>query len=143
MQIKYSDDLNSNIYTDGLAIRKEVFVDEQSVPENMEVDEYEDRCTYVTIYEDDKAIATARYFPTDDDGVHIQRVAVIKSSRKKGIASLLIEDIIEHTKKENYKYAILGAQDQAQGFYKKLGFKVIGDQYLDAGILHHDMKLDY
>ncbi|MFC6324127.1 GNAT family N-acetyltransferase [Companilactobacillus baiquanensis] len=141
IEIKYSNNLNSNIYQDDLMIRKKVFVDEQKVPASLEVDKMEKVCIYATLYIDEQPAATARYFPTDDNGIHIQRVAVLKKYRKQGLASLLLKDIFKQVKKD-YQYIILGAQDQAQNFYKKLGFKVISDQYVDAGILHHDMRLD-
>lgn len=140
-EIKYSNSLNSKVYQDDLAIRKKVFVEEQKVPSSLEVDEMENRCMYATLYIDKNPAATARYFPTEDNGVHIQRVAVLKEFRKQGLASFLLKDIFKKVKKD-YQYIILGAQDQAQEFYKKLGLRVVSDQYLDAGILHHDMRLD-
>lgn len=140
-EIKYTDDLNSKIYQDDLMIRKQVFVTEQKVPSSLEVDSMENQCTYATLYIDGDPAATARYFPTEDNGIHIQRVAVLKEFRKQGLASFLLKNIFKKVSK-NYQYIILGAQDQAQGFYKKLGLHVVSDQYLDAGILHHDMRLD-
>jgi len=140
-KIKHTTDINSTIYTDSLNIRKTVFVKEQKVPQNLEIDNLEADCTYFNLYLDDKAVATARFYPTDDNGVHVQRVAVLKEFRNQGLASFLLKDIFRKAKKD-YQYIILGAQDQAQEFYKKLGFHVVSDQYLDAGILHHDMRLD-
>lgn len=141
-EIKYSDDLNSKIYQDDLMIRKKVFSQEQNVPLELEVDDNEDKCTYATLYVDKTPVATARYFPTEDNGIHVQRVAVLKQFRKQGLASILLKDIFKTAKNSGHKYIILGAQDQAQPFYKKLGFKVVSDQYKDAGILHHDMQLN-
>ncbi|GKQ43191.1 acetyltransferase [Companilactobacillus sp. RD055328] len=140
MEIKLSTDLKSPIYQDALNIRYKVFVDEQDVPENMEIDEYEDISTYFVGYIDDQPVVTARCFPTDDNGWHVQRVATYKEYRKRGLAKELLEYIEQVAKQEDYDYLILGAQDQAQGFYLKLGYQVIGDQYMDAGIEHHDMK---
>ncbi|WP_125708471.1 GNAT family N-acetyltransferase [Companilactobacillus zhongbaensis] len=139
-EIKTTTDLNSQIYRDCLNIRTKVFVEEQKVPADMEVDDYEDKCKYYTLYVDQTPAATARYYPTDDNGIHVQRVAVSKDFRKQGLASEVINRIIKDAKTNGYSYVILGAQDQANGFYKKLGFKVVGGQYLDAGILHHDMR---
>ncbi|MFD1472782.1 GNAT family N-acetyltransferase [Companilactobacillus mishanensis] len=141
-EIRTSNDLNSTVYKDGLYIRTTVFVDEQNVPPELEIDEFEDKCTYNTLYVNGAAAATARYFPTDDNGIHVQRVAVLKKYRKKGLASELLKHIMKQAQENSYDYIILGAQDQANGFYKKLGFEVIGDQYLDAGILHHDMRIE-
>lgn len=139
-EIKVSNDLNSNVYKDSLKIRQAVFVEEQKVPADIEVDANEDKCIYNTLYVEEKPAATARYYPTPDNGIHIQRVAVLKDYRQKGLASELINKIAVDAKTQGYTYIVLGAQDQANGFYKKLGFKVIGEQYEEAGILHHEMK---
>lgn len=140
--IKHSTDTNSNIYQDSVNIRTTVFVDEQNVPKDLEIDSMEDKCTYFNVYQDDKAVATARFYPTDDNGIHIQRVAVLKKYRQNHLGSELLRYIFNFAKEKNYDYVILGAQDHAQNFYKKLGFKVVGEQYREAGILHHDMKLN-
>jgi len=133
---------DSTIYQDSLKIRKAVFVKEQQVPQNLEIDDIEDQCTYFNIYLDGQAVATARLSPTNDNGVHIQRVAVLKNFRKQHLGSELIKSMIDFARKNNFNYAILGAQDHAQPFYKKLGFEVVGEQYTEVGILHHDMKLN-
>lgn len=141
-KIKHSNDINSDIYHDNVNIRKDVFIKEQNVPEDLEIDDNEDKCTYFNLYIDDKAVATARIFPTADNGVHVQRVAVLKAFRHQNLGSDLLQSIIKYSKQNNFQYVILGAQDHAQKFYKQLGFKVIGEQYQEVGILHHDMKLD-
>lgn len=141
-EIKVSDSLDSTVYKDGLMIRTEVFVKEQSVPAELEIDENEGNCVYNTLYVDGLPAAVARYFPTTDNGIHIQRVAVLKKYRHQGLASELIDKITVDAKTKGYNYLILGAQDQANGFYRTLGFEIIGDQYQEAGILHHDMKKD-
>jgi len=141
-KIKHTTDINSTIYTDSLNIRKTVFVKEQKVPQNLEIDNLEADCTYFNLYLDDKAVATARFYPTDDNGVHVQRVAVLKEYRQKHLGSELLTAIFTYAKQQDYSYVILGAQDHAQKFYKKLGFEVIGRQYQEVGIAHHDMKLN-
>ena len=140
-EIKVSKDLNSDAYKDGLMIRTEVFVNEQNVPQKLEIAD-EDRCTYTTLYIDGSPAAVARYFPTEDNGLHIQRVAVLKQFRKQGLASELLEKIALDAKSQGYDHLILGAQDHANGFYKAIGYHVVGDQYEEAGILHHDMQKD-
>ncbi len=140
-EIKYSNDINSNVYKDSLNIRETVFVNEQNVPKNLEIDNLENKCTYFALYIGNKAVATARFYSMDDNGIHIQRVAVLKEFRQQHLGSELLKFILDYARKQNVSYVILGAQDHAQEFYKKLGFEVIGEQYLEAGILHHDMKL--
>lgn len=141
-EIKHTTDINSTIYRDSLSIRTQVFVKEQDVPKDLEVDSLENKCTYFNVYQNDHAVATARFFPTNDNGIHIQRVAVLKENRHQHLGSELLQYIFNYAKHKNYAYVILGAQDHAQGFYKELGFEVVGEQYREAGILHHDMKLN-
>ena len=141
-KIKHSNDTNSDIYQDSINIRTKVFVEEQNVPKNMEIDDMEDKCTYFNVYEDNQAVATARIFPTEDNGIHVQRVAVLKDYRQHHLGSQLLKFIFKYAKENNFNYVILGAQDHAQKFYKNLGFKVIGEPYQEVGIAHHDMKLD-
>ncbi|MGR3741238.1 GNAT family N-acetyltransferase [Companilactobacillus sp. DQM5] len=140
MEIKITTDLNSQIYKDALQIRKNVFVKEQNVPEDMEIDEFESNSTYLVGYKDSIPIVTARFYNTADNGWHIQRVATVKEFRKKGLAKQLLKHIENMAQNKHINYLILGAQDQAQEFYLKLGYHVIGEQYIDAGINHHDMK---
>lgn len=141
-EIKHSFGNKSTVYHDSLNIRKTVFVQEQHVSPDLEIDADEAKCTYFNIYQDHQAVATARVSPTNDNGVHIQRVAVLKAFRHQKLGSDLIQAIIQYARDNDYKYAVLGAQDHAQSFYKKLGFEVIGKQYTEVGIFHHDMKLN-
>lgn len=140
-KIKSSTDLNSQIYQDGLLIRKAVFVKEQNVPQELKVAGEQD-CTYFVLYRNDQAAGVARYYPTDDNGVHVQRVAILKEFRHQGLASELLNFISKQAKSQGYQYIILGAQDQAHKFYESLGFQTIGDQFEEAGILHHEMRKD-
>ncbi|MGI3100136.1 GNAT family N-acetyltransferase [Companilactobacillus alimentarius] len=141
-KIKYSNDTNSDIYKDSIKIREIVFVEEQNVPKSIEIDDDKVNCTYFTLYSDEKPVATARFQVTSDNGIHIQRVAVLKDYRQKHLGSFLLKYIFKYAQEHNFNYVILGAQDHAQAFYKKLGFKVIGQQYREAGIFHHDMRLN-
>lgn len=138
MKIISTRSLNSSIYQDSLKIRKKVFVQEQHVPNDIEIDEHENDCRYYVLY-NKLPIATARTYVTNDRGWHIQRVAVLRIYRQQGYARQMLTYIEQQARKQKISYLVLGAQDQAQGFYLKLGFKVKGQQYLDAGIKHHEM----
>lgn len=141
-EIKFATGNDSQIYSDSISIRKAVFIEEQNVPQELEIDDSEALCTYFVLYIGRKAVATARIFSTSDNGVHVQRVAVLKDYRQQHLGSELLKYIINYAKNHNFIYVILGAQDHAQDFYKRLGFQVFGPQYEEVGILHHDMKLN-
>ncbi|UQS81843.1 GNAT family N-acetyltransferase [Bombilactobacillus folatiphilus] len=139
MKIKTTTNIQSKIYNDSLNLRTEVFVDEQQVPTEREIDQDEANCRYYVGYRDSLPVVTARVLPETPVQWHIQRVAVKKRYRHQGLASQIMKEIEEHAKLEEIKNLVLNAQDQAQNFYKTLGYKVRGEQFLDAGIEHHQM----
>lgn len=138
LEIKSSNSLESLIYTDALAIRKEVFVAEQGVSLELEL-EGEKGPVYFTGYLNELPVATARVSEEKQGVWHIQRVAVKKAYRKQGLASQLLNAIEIKAKANGIHTLTLGAQDQAQTFYKKLGYHVVGAGFLEAGIKHHRM----
>jgi predicted GNAT family N-acyltransferase len=130
---------SANCYQDALKIRHLVFVNEQHVPLELEIDN-EERADYFVGYLDQTPVATARVTSQKDGAWHIQRVAVLIEYRQRGFASQILRYIEQVARKEQVPYLTLGAQDQAQGFYLKLGYQVIGDGFVDAGIKHHQMN---
>ena len=139
MKCSWSSDLNSTIYKDSLSIRNKVFVDEQQVPPEMEVDEFEDKTIYVVGYLDSIPVATARLLPMKQSTYKVQRVAVLKNYRGRQIGKEIMNEIEHFAIKNKYTSLILGAQDHAVGFYSSLDYKINSEGYLDAGIPHHDM----
>lgn len=136
--IKKTTDLTSDIYKDAVVIRKEVFVNEQRVPLKLELVGEQGPLHYVG-YLAEKPVATARAFAETAQTWHIQRVAVLKDYRHKGLASQLLQAIEQAARNEGIQTLTLGAQDSAQAFYHKLGYQVVGEGFLDAGIAHHRM----
>lgn len=139
MNFSWSTDLNSTIYEDSLSIRNTVFVDEQHVPPEMEVDEFENLATYVTGYLNSVPVVTARLLPIDQYTYKVQRVAVLKGYRGRKIGKQIMIEIERFAIENNRTSLILGAQDQAMNFYVSLGYLINSEGYLDAGIAHHDM----
>ncbi|KRL63586.1 GNAT family N-acetyltransferase [Lactobacillus psittaci] len=140
MFIKISKDLNSKLYQDCLNLRKEVFIKEQGVPPELEVESQTDeQALYFGGYLDNQLVSCARVKLEDDKTWHIQRVATKKNFRGRGLAKELFNKIDAEAKKRCITTLTLDAQDQAQGFYLKLGYKVVGQGFMDAGIPHHRM----
>lgn len=138
MEIKSSNSLESSVYKDALALRKEVFIMEQGVSLELEV-AGEKGPLYFTGYLDELPVATARTFEEEPGVWHIQRVAVKKEHRGQGLASELLNGIEVSARDHKINTLTLGAQDQAQAFYKKLGYQVVGEGFMEAGIAHHRM----
>jgi ElaA protein len=124
-----------------LRLRRLVFIEEQQVPEDEEVDGDDDHCTHILARVDGIAMGAAR-FQYIDGKAKIQRVCVLKEARGTGLGAQLMRGILETIKTEGkVETAVLGSQTHALAFYEKLGFSAFGDEYLDAGILHQDMKI--
>tara|TARA_B100001964_G_C14111561_1_gene544074 strand:- start:52 stop:471 length:420 start_codon:yes stop_codon:yes gene_type:complete len=116
-------------------IRFEVFVDEQNVPEDLEIDGLDDEAKHVLAYIDDEAIGTGRIL---SDG-HIGRVAVLKKYRGLGIGNSVMRELIKWAQQNKLEKLWLSSQWHAHSFYLDLGFVCEGDIYEEAGIDHIKM----
>ena len=129
----------------GFKLRTEVFVNEQNVPKELELDEKDNSeyTIHIGYFKDDKLIGVARLIDMDKDIIHIGRVAIDKNHRGEGIGYKLIlgcEDIAKNVLNKDFTIE-LGAQLYAENFYKKLGYNRVNNNiYIDAGIKHIDMK---
>ena len=129
----------------GFALRIKVFVKEQNVPIELELDDkdHSDNTVHIGYFHDDRLIGVARLIDMDKDIIHIGRVVIDKDYRGKGIGRKLIVGC-ETTAKNILKREViieLSAQIQAEKFYESLGYNRVNDKiYLDAGIEHVDMR---
>ncbi len=129
----------------GFKLRTEVFVNEQNVPKELELDEKDNSeyTIHIGYFKDDKLIGVARLIDIDKDVIHIGRVAIDKNHRGEGIGYKLIlgcEDIAKNVLNKDFNIE-LSAQVYAETFYKKLGYNRINNNiYIDAGIEHIDMR---
>ena len=141
MKIRTTTHTTSATYQDALAIRQTVFVEEQHVDPALEVDADEARGIYFVAYEAGLPIGCARILP-EDYGYHVQRVAVEKAFRHRGIGRALLEAIRDFAVQVNVGELRLGAQLQALGFYKALGYTPTGKPpFEEAGIQHQELFL--
>tara|TARA_B100001971_G_scaffold215182_1_gene259138 strand:- start:84176 stop:84616 length:441 start_codon:yes stop_codon:yes gene_type:complete len=119
-------------------IRKNVFIIEQGVPKDLELDEYDKSAMHVLALYDSKAVGCARVREFSDY-YKVERVAVLREFRGKGIAReimLFIENDIVCKKKD----IVLNAQASVIDFYTKLGYVGEGKRFMEAGIEHLKMK---
>ncbi|MFD1514979.1 GNAT family N-acetyltransferase [Halomarina rubra] len=147
---------------DALAVRRTVFIEEQAVPEDLELDAYDDApdTTHLVAYDGDRPVGTARLRPydgetheerrdgDDGDGEHqtgtvgkVQRVAVVADRRGEGWGRRLVT-CIEHVARERgFDRLTLDVQTHAREFYEGLDYEVVSeDEFLDAGIPHVEME---
>ena len=129
----------------GFALRIEVFVKEQKVPIELELDDkdHSDNTVHIGYFHEDNLIGVARLIDMDKDVIHIGRVVIDKEYRGQGIGRELIigcENIAQHILKRKIVIE-LSAQIQAEKFYESLGYNRVNDKiYLDAGIEYVDMR---
>ena len=131
-----------------LSVRRRVFIEEQQVPEALEIDEHDgDPATvttalHVLVRMDGEPVATGRLLLAETDGrLHIGRVAVLAGRRRSGLGQAVMRALHELARERNASCITLAAQLHAIGFYERLGYKAYGDIFLDAGIEHRWMDL--
>jgi predicted GNAT family N-acyltransferase len=117
-------------------IRFTVFVEEQGVPREIELDDQDPVSIHAIVFAQGKPVATGRLLP---DG-HIGRMAVLKEWRGRGIGALLLKSLMQRAKERGDREIALSAQMQAVPFYLNHGFVPEGDEYMEAGIRHQAMR---
>jgi len=124
-------------------IRFAVFVEEQGVPAELEMDDQDAHCLHALAYwtdadaADGRAIGTGRLLP---DG-HIGRMAVLKDWRGRGAGRALLRALIDAARRRGDPEVALNSQVQALGFYRAEGFEPEGAVYEEAGIPHQAMRM--
>ncbi|STR28109.1 putative acyltransferase [Janthinobacterium lividum] len=125
---------------DATAIRFEVFVDEQKVPAEIELDEMDAVCLHAVAYDKSGfAIGTGRLLP---DG-HIGRMAVRQPGRGTGVGGTILTLLMDKARERGDKAVVLNAQTVAAPFYARHGFVQQGEQFEEAGIAHVEMRLQF
>lgn len=122
-------------------IRKRVFIEEQGVPEAMELDEYDPIAQHALAYLGDDCIGTARLIVLAEHQGQIGRMAVLPIYRRQGIGGQLLGSLLELGQSQGINQFVLHAQLSAISFYTQFGFIAQGDIYDEAGIAHRDMIL--
>ena len=118
-------------------IRNQVFVHEQHVPPEEELDAMDDQCLHALARDaSGRPIATGRLLP---DG-HIGRMAVDQAWRGRGIGSQVLRALIAAARDRGDGQVLLAAQLHARPFYARHGFVEEGDTFMDAGIPHRLMR---
>lgn len=122
------------------ALRHEVFVIGQDVPEDMERDEHDDICDHAVALRDGHLLATGRLVdPGTGTGV-IGRMAVAESARGSGLGAAVLARLEDRARERGLAAVELHAQVHARSFYDRAGYVPYGDTYLEAGIEHVSMR---
>lgn len=124
---------------DAMRVRKTVFIEEQGVPADLEIDEHDapDSGTiHFVAYLDEQPVAASRLRSYAPGVGKVERVAVIQSERGTGLGKQMMLAMEAVAREEGFHTLKLNAQTHAQRFYEKLGYEPYGDLFDDAGIEH-------
>ena len=143
MSLKVEKISDPSTFQEAVKIREQVFVIEQKVSKEDEYDQFEESSTHFLARMDGKPVGAARWRNTDK-GIKLERFAVLKEFRGKGVGKSLVEavlkDIHSHSHAEG-KVKYLHAQLDAVPLYSKFGFKKVGEMFEECSIQHFKMQL--
>ena len=134
--VKSKEDLEQTIN-----IRKEVFIKEQNVPLDIEIDGLDLESEHFIAYLGKDPIGCAR-IRFNKKYARLERIAILKKHRCNGFGTELTKFLIDYCRKQNYGEIVIHSQNYVIDFYKKLGFKTRGETFLEADIEHKEMYLD-
>jgi len=137
MRVERADTEES--YEDALRVRYDVFVEEQGVPEDLEVDEHEESATHFVGYDDGEPVAAARLREYVPEVGKVERVAVRESRRGEGFGAAVM-DAVEDAAGESFDELYLHAQLHVEDFYADRGYERDGGEFTEAGIEHVAMR---
>lgn len=136
------------LFSKALQIRRDVFVDEQGTPPDMEPDtvDFRSDCVQFLLYDNTVPVATGRLFPEADNAdtgtfdkpdkrmARIGRMAIQKTYRGSGLGKFLLKHILDVGQAQyGYSKFVLDAQEYAQGFYRSCGFQSVGERFIPEG----------
>lgn len=120
------------------SLRNEVFVVEQNVPAELEIDGLDSQCQHVIALHKGEIIGTGRLLPSG----FIGRMCVKSPYRGMGIGGQMLTHLVGVARQLGYSRIMLNAQSQVIDFYRRHGFELDSDPFMEAGILHQRMKID-
>ncbi len=120
-------------------VRRQVFVEEQGISEDLELDEYDQEALHMVVIGEKMIIGTARVRFLVSGQAKLERMAVLKHFRRRGIGSGIISFLTEELRNRQIKQVVLHAQYAVVVFYMSCGFEELGLPFWEAGIKHIKM----
>ena len=131
--------LGSEDKKDCFFIREKVFTDEQGFSAEGEFDDIDDKATHLLVTDNDKPIGTARLYQKDGK-FYAGRICILKEYRGRNIGALIMDKLAERAKSLGADYLYLSAQVRVSEFYKKSGYEICSEEYLDEFCPHVLMR---
>lgn len=129
------------LLVEAIKLRFEVFVWEQRVPIEMEVDEYDRRCNHLVVLDRQERVVGTLRLVSQGENVKMGRFVIRKSHRRRGLGTWMMNAALKIARQKGYKNMHIEAQTYVVSFYENLGFEVTSGEYLDAGIPHMRMSI--
>ena len=129
---------NQKELDDAYSVRKIVFIHEQNVPAEEEIDQHEGESTHFVMYKNESPIGAGRFRVLDGYG-KVERICVLKEARKSGAGKAIMDEIEKFAFTNGLHKLKLNAQTHAIPFYSGLGYEVVSEEFMDAGIPHKTM----
>jgi predicted GNAT family N-acyltransferase len=119
--------------TSAMGVREAVFVVEQGVPAEIELDEWDPESEHALAFAPGgRVVGTGRLLP---DG-HIGRMAVLRDWRGRGVGGAILTALVDRAAVRGMRRLVLNAQTHAVPFYARHGFAAFGDEFMEAEIPH-------
>lgn len=129
---------NERQLNDAYSIRRKVFVEEQHVAPELEIDDLEQEAIHFVLYIDQIPSGAGRLCLLEGYG-KVERISVLKEHRVSGAGTAIMRKIEEYAQNEGIHKLKLNAQTHAIGFYIHLGYEITSDEFYEAGIPHKSM----
>ena len=127
---------------DALAVRHAVFVEGQGIAEDRELDGLDDQATHVVAYDGGEPIGAARLREPEAETGKVERVAVREGRRGEGWGRRVMATVHTEARERGLTRLVLHAQTEVEGFYRRLGYRTVSDEFEEAGIPHVEMVRD-
>ena len=146
-EIKVVPVKNQGDFAAAVAIREIVFIEEQSVPVELERDDEDPTAFHVIAFDRGHAIATGRLLelaapPEGESGRwgQIGRMAVLAANRKRGVGSRILAALEGEARRRGDVGVMVHSQVHARGFYEREGYAALGPVFVEAGMPHVEMR---
>ena len=123
-----------------IGVRFRVFVSEQAIPAEEELDEADATATHVIALYQGQVVGTGRLVDDEQGDAHIGRMAVEQAWRRKGIGAQILAYLEEEARAQGRSLCILHAQEYVKSFYAAHGYEEHGDTFLEVDIPHIEMR---
>ena len=121
-------------------VRRQVFVREQGISEDLVFDRHDKEALHMVVKDGQRVIGSARVRLLADNQAKLERMAVLKRYRRKGIGREMLLFLNAVLKDRQVQQVIIHAQLEVVPFYKSCGFDEFGLPFREAGLKHIEMR---